>query len=171
MNINWKLLHTLFFLMILTGLLAQDPPDMPSRSIVVNSTQNLSFGVLTILSGSTGGTVTVDYNGMRTASGSVVLLNSSPQAQQGIYEVKICPGRLVNISYPNSVVLTGNNGGSLTMNLGPTDKGPSGSSFISNKGCNDVHYVNVGGVLTVGSMAANPPGDYSGTFEITFIQQ
>jgi hypothetical protein len=31
--------------------------------------------------------------------------------------------------------------------------------------------MNIGGTLTVGNSASNPPGSYSGTFDITFIQE
>jgi hypothetical protein len=31
--------------------------------------------------------------------------------------------------------------------------------------------MNVGATLSVGNPASNPPGNYSGTFDITFIQE
>jgi hypothetical protein len=34
-----------------------------------------------------------------------------------------------------------------------------------------VNIVYVGGTITVGNSAASPPGNYSGTFQITFVQQ
>ena len=59
----------------------------------------------------------------------------------------------------------------MLLHLGPTNIGGSGSSFISNKGCDDLHYIRVGGTIDVGAMGANPPGLYSGTFNLTFVQQ
>lgn len=152
-------------------VVAQSGPDLPQRNAVVRATQVLNFGDMTILSGSSGGTVTVDYNGVRTATGSVVLLNLGNPVQQAIFEVKICPGRLVNVTFPSTTVLNGSNGGSMLLHLGPTNIGGSGSTFISNKGCDDLHFIRVGGTIDVGAMGANPAGLYSGTFNLTFVQQ
>ncbi|MFZ4582687.1 MAG: DUF4402 domain-containing protein [Paludibacter sp.] len=150
---------------------AQTGPDLPQRTAVVRATQKLNFGDMTILAGSSGGTITVDYNGLRTHTGSVILLNIGNPVQQAIFEVKICPGRLVNVTFPSTITLTGSNGGSMLLHLGPTSIGASGSSFISNKGCDDLHFVSVGGTLDVGAIGANPAGLYSGTFSLTFVQQ
>jgi len=150
---------------------AQSGPDLPQRTATVNATQTLNFGDMTILSGSSGGTVTVDQNGSRSHTGSVILLNMGNLAQPAIFEVKICPGRMINVTFPTTTVLTGSNGGSMLLNLGPTSIGGSGSTFISNKGCDDIHLIRVGGTLNVGSIGSNPAGLYSGTFSLTFVQQ
>lgn len=152
-------------------LMAQSGPDLPQRTAVVRATQVLNFGDMTILSGSSGGTVTVDFNGVRSATGSVILLNVGNPVQQAIFEVKICPGRMVNVTFPSTTVLSGNNGGSMLLHLGPTNIGGSGSTFISNKGCDDLHYIQVGGTIDVGAIGTNPAGLYSGTFSLTFVQQ
>jgi hypothetical protein len=137
----------------------------------VRATQALNFGDMTILSGSSGGTVSVDQNGIRSSTGSVVMLNMGNPVQPAIFEVKICPGRMINVTFPNTTVLTGSNGGSMLLHLGPTSIGGSGSTFISNKGCDDIHLIRVGGTLDVGNIGSNPAGLYSGTFSLTFIQQ
>ncbi len=165
-------LLTIFLIFVsIVPVLAQSGPELPQRTAVVRSTQSLNFGDMTVLSGSSGGTVSVDYNGVRTTTGSVIMLNLGNSAQQAIFEVKICPGRMVNITYPATTVLTGNNGGSMLLHLGPTNIGASGSTFISNKGCDDIHLIRVGGTLDVGAIGTNPAGLYSGTFSLTFVQQ
>jgi len=151
--------------------LAQSGPNLPQRTALVSATQALHFGDLTVLSNSSGGTVSVDYNGIRSATGSVVLLNMGNAAQQGIFELKICPGRLINITYNNTITLTGSNGGSLLLHVGPANIGASGATFLSNKGCDDTHYITVGGTLDVSSVSSNPAGLYTGTFSLTFVQQ
>lgn len=166
-----KLIFIFLTILFPVALLAQSGPDLPQRTLTVRSTQALNFGDITILSGSAGGTVTVDANGARTATGSVLLLNLGNPTQPSIFEVKICPGRIVNLTYPSTITLTGNNGGSMLLYIGPTNIGGSGSTFISNKGCDDIHLIRVGGKLDVGSMASNPAGVYSGVFNLTFIQQ
>jgi len=150
---------------------AQGGPDLPQRTTTVKSTQVLNFGDMTLLSGSSGGTVTVDFNGVRSTTGSVIPLNISNPAQPAIFEVKICPGRMVNLTFPSTAVLNGSNGGSMLLHLGPTNIGGSGSTFLSNKGCDDIHLIRVGGTLDVGNLGTNPAGLYSGTFSLTFVQQ
>lgn len=150
---------------------AQLGPDLPQRTAVVSATQALNFGDLTLLSGSSGGTVSVDHNGSRTTTGSVIMLNIGNPVQPAIFEVKICPGRMINVTFPTTTILNGSNGGSMILNLGPTNIGGSGSTFISNKGCDDIHLIRVGGTLNVGSIVTNPAGLYTGTFSLTFVQQ
>jgi hypothetical protein len=152
------------------NLVAQTVPGLPRRTATVSATQAFNFGDITIISGSSGGTVTVDYSGTRTATGSVVLLNSGA-AHQAIFEYKLCPGRSVTITYSPTVTLNGSLGGSLLLHVGPTNLGISGTSFISNKGCDENHLISVGGTIDVGSISSNPPGLYTGTFDLTFIQQ
>lgn len=161
----------ILFCVAIVPLFAQSGPDLPQRTATVQATQALNFGDMTILSGSSGGTVSVDQNGIRSSTGSVIMLNMGNAVQPAIFEVKICPGRMINVTFPTTAVLTGSNGGSMLLHLGPTNIGGSGSTFISNKGCDDIHLIRVGGTLDVGSIGSNPAGLYTGTFSLTFIQQ
>lgn len=154
---------------VLQTVVAQ--PSLPNRSIVVSATQPLSFGPMTVLSGSSGGTVILEHDGTRVSTGEVVLLNSGDLSHQAIFELKLCPGRSVMVNYTPTIQLIGSNGGYLTMDIGPTNLGSNGSVFTSNLGCDDTHLINVGGTLHVGSIYANPPGTYSGSFSIVFVQQ
>ena len=146
-------------------------PSLPPRTVSVNPTQALSFGDLTILSGSSGGTVTVDYHGTRSSTGNVVLLHFGGSVLPALYEFRLCPGRSVTITYPAFIFLTGSSGGSIKLNLGPTSVGASGSTFYSNMGCDNLQQITQGGTIDVGSISSNPPGIYTGTFNITFNQQ
>jgi hypothetical protein len=151
---------------------AYSQPGLPSRTVTVHSTQAINFGSFCLVNnGSSGGTVTVDWQGNRTATGQVMLLNSGPAPQAAIFEINLCPGRLVVINYPLSTMLTGSNGGSVKLNIGPTEKGLSGSAFQVNTDCSFITQLRVGGTLIIGSNTANPGGDYSGNFSITFNQQ
>lgn len=160
----------LFIFLLGMRAVGQNAPDLPLRTGMASSTQALSFGDFTI-GGTAGGSVTVDWHGSRSATGEVTLLNMGSQVSQAIFEFKLCPGRTVTITYSPTVQMVGSNSGYLILNIGPTSFGPSGSLFTSNKGCNDVHLIYVGGTLTVGPYAANPEGDYTGNFELTFAQQ
>ena len=167
---NIAITASLVLVFISENLIAQ--PVLPPRSITVNSTQALHFGTFCLEnSGSSGGTVTVDWQGNRTATGQVVLLPVAPMHQSAIFEISLCQGRAVTISYPQSIILTGNNGGQMTMEIGPTEKGVSGASFQVNGDCNFITQLRVGGKLFVGSNSSNPGGVYTGEFNIVFNQQ
>lgn len=143
-------------------------PVLPSRSITVKPTQSIHFGTLCI-TGGVGGTVTVSYDGTRTSTGDVALLSLAPSAQPAIFEIKLCEGRNISISFSPSTTLTGSNGGFLIMDIGPTDKGVNGASFSTNSDCNFVTPLLVGGKLHVPGTALQ--GIYTGSFTITFNQQ
>ena len=147
-------------------------PEPPPRSITVTPTQSLHFGTLCLASlSSGGGTVSIDWQGYRSSTGDVVLLPIAPTHTPAIFEIKLCQGRNVVITYSPTTILTGTNGGFVTLNIGPTEKGPSGSSFSVNADCNFATQLRVGGTLIVGNNSANPGGFYSGSFSITFNQQ
>jgi hypothetical protein len=159
-----------FLMLVPSSLEAQ--PEPPPRSITVTPTQSLHFGTFSLLSlSSGGGTVTVDWQGYRSSTGDVVLLPLVPTHTPAIFEIKLCQGRNVVITYSPTAILTGSNGGLVNLIIGPTEKGPSGSSFTVNADCNFVTQLRVGGTLIVGNNSANPGGFYSGSFTITFNQQ
>jgi hypothetical protein len=100
-----------------------------------------------------------------------MLLNTGSAPQAAIFEINLCQGRLVTIAYPFSTILSGTNGGSVILNIGPTEKGPTGSVFQVNTDCNFITQLRVGGTLIIKSNSENPGGDYSGNFSISFTQQ
>jgi len=143
-------------------------PVLPQRSITVTATQPINFGSFCVTGGN-GGTVTVGYDGNRTATGDIVLLPMEPSAQPAIFEVSLCQGRNVVITYDATTNLTGSDGGSLELDIGPTEKGPNGTSFATNSDCNFITPMRVGGTLHIPGTAI--PGTYSGYFSITFNQE
>jgi hypothetical protein len=164
------------FLFILVQLffdgVAYSQPDLPARTFVVNSSQGLHFGTFCLQNiGSYGGTVTVGYDGSRTSTGEVMLLSAAPEPVPAIYEISLCQGRSLIMTYPPTAILAGSNGGYLTLNIGPTEKGPSGATFEGYTDCTFITKIRVGGTLVVGSNAANPGGIYTGSFSIIFNQQ
>lgn len=143
-------------------------PSLPQRNISVTATQGLHFGTF-CLTGSSGGTVTVGFDGSRTASPGIFLSGLSPTARPALFDIKLCQGRSVAISFVPTVSLYGSNGGSFTLNIGPTEKGVNGAVFAVENNCNFITVLRVGGILTI--PAASPAGVYTGYFEITFDQQ
>lgn len=155
-------------LFIFEGLTAQTSPFPPPREIRVYNIQALNFG--NFYTGNMGGNITIEPSGVRYAGGSVVLAGGL--SHQAIFIVELLPGRIVNITYDQTVILYRvGGGGSMTMLLGPTDRGNSGDSFITSSGQPFQNPVNVGGILQTGNPSANPAGDYTGQFFITFNQE
>lgn len=159
-------LITVLFLGGINFLYAQ--PALPQRSITVNSTQALQFGTFALTGGS-GGTVSVGWDGNRTRTGDIALLAMAPMAQPAIFEIKLCQGRNVSIQYPPTTTLTGDAGGTITLNIGPTEKGSNGAFFPTNNNCNFITTLRVGGTLQIPVAAI--PGYYTGNFTITFNQE
>ncbi|MFZ4400309.1 MAG: DUF4402 domain-containing protein [Bacteroidales bacterium] len=163
------LLFYIIIQLITIKVIAQ--PALPNRSVTVVATQAINFGAFCLQTvASSGGTVQLDWQGNRSSTGQVVLLNSDSY-YPAIFEIQLCQGRTVIITYPPTTTLTGSNGGFLTLNIGPTEKGGNGASFEVNNDCNFVTRLRVGGTLTVGNNSANPGGIYTGSFSITFNQQ
>lgn len=140
------------------------PPD-PAR-ISVYSLQNLKFGAFT--QGALGGSVIMSPEGVRTATGDVILLNMGVPYNQSIFEVEGIVGTVVSILNGPNAVLTGSNGGSMTMEIGTASPTSPFYHMIQPPGRTQV---NIGGTLIVGTPASNPPGTYTGTFFITFNQE
>ncbi|MEP7237091.1 MAG: DUF4402 domain-containing protein [Ferruginibacter sp.] len=143
-----------------------DPTDsLPGDpgGLTIYTVQNMSFGAFSI--GNSGGTVAISNNGTRSVTGDVLGLNMGTPYFHAIFDVDGPQGAIVSILNGPDVTLTGSNGGSMSMHIGNSD--PS-SPFLITVAQPARTQVNIGGTLTVGNAAANPPGNYSGTFYITF---
>jgi hypothetical protein len=159
------------FIFFLTGgvfsdVFSQGAPFPPPREIRVFATQELGFGGF--YTGSAGGSVIISPSGSRSSTGTVVLAGGL--GQPAIFIVELLPGRLVNIMIsPQTTTLTRIAGGeTMIMTIGPTDKG---SSFVTSAGHPFRTPVQIGGTLHVGNIISNPAGEYTGTFNVTFIQE
>jgi hypothetical protein len=160
-----RLLCVLLLLFATITVKGQEPPPHPI-SVFVNPAQGLIFGAF--FQGASGGTVTVNADGSRTSTGSIVLANLGFPFSPAIFTVQANLGARITILNGPDVTLTGSNGGFLTLHLGaslPT------SPFISTATPPSRNTVRIGGTLTVGSPLANPAGNYSGIFTVTFIQE
>lgn len=138
----------------------------PPRPITVNKTVDLAFGAF--YQGATGGNVYVSASNIRTADGGVVLLGMGYTVAPAVFSVSGNPGTLVTVLLGPAVLLNGSNGGSMTLTL-DSNTSPV-SPFVLTGGSPATKDLTVGGKLTVGSPASNPPGSYSGTFTIIFNQ-
>ncbi len=149
--------------LICPELSAQEPPPKP---VVVTVTQNLGFGAFT--HGSSGGSVIINTGGFRSTTGDVIGLNLGYLFSAAIYKLVATPGTVISILNGPDVHLNGSGGGFLVLHIG--DSSPA-SPFVITTTPPVSTSMSVGGTLTVGNTAANPPGNYIGTFDITFIQE
>lgn len=133
----------------------------------IKATQALKFGTICQLG--SGGTVTVGFDGSRTSTGNILLLDKAPAAQPAIYEIKLCPAGTVNITFDPTTILTSSNGGRLTLDIGPTEKGVNGCSFMTNSDCNTPTLLRLGGTLHL--EGSTNSGYFSASFTITVNQQ
>lgn len=172
-NIKIRILRTAFIataIMILCGLFtslyAQPHPPRPVI-ITVNHSQPLAFGAF--IPGVSGGTVTVAPDGStRIATGTVILLSLGYIYTPAMFYVRANPGTVISLLIGPPSVLPGSNGGTLSLQL--DDTYPA-SPFVTQVPFQQQTTVLLGGTLTVGTIASNPPGSYSGTIDVTFVQE
>lgn len=151
----------LAFMSVQQNLKAQQKPPRPV-TVYVNPAQGLSFGAF--YQGVAGGTVIISHSGSRSVTGGVVAFNQG-SFSPAIFQLEALPGTMIHILNGPDITLTGSNGGTMTMKVGPASVA---NTFITNM---TTTFIRIGGTLTVGASLANPPGAYSGSFSVTFIQE
>lgn len=160
------------FLFSLTSLLAfsshfqTTAQEMPPRPIGLYTIQTLNFGAFSL--GLTGGTVTVYPSGSRSFTGDIILVTLGYLYFPAVFEIEGNPGSIVHFLAGPNVTLTSTSGGSLTLVLGASDPGDPIIITVAPPGR---MLVRVGGTLLVGNPLANPPGSYTGSFMVMFIQE
>jgi hypothetical protein len=147
-------------------LQAQSPFPPPSQ-LQVFANQELAFG--SFFTGSSGGTGTISPSGTRSVTGTVVNLALSP-GSAAIFDLRLVPGRIVHIVFPASAQLTRIGGGE-TMTITNFTSDKPGNSFVTAASHPFINPVQVGATLNVQNSSVNPSGDYTGSFNVTFIQE
>jgi Domain of unknown function (DUF4402) len=158
-----RIIYLIFICLTLLNLTGngQEKPPKPI-SVTVSTLQHLNFGTI-IPSGSSGGSVTVDNNGIRSSLGQIILPPVGTFCSPALFEVTALRGTLITI-VTSPATLTGSAGGTLSLTL---ETPSTGTPFVARSITTDVY---IGGTLNVGSLIANPSGFYSGTFTVSFIQ-
>lgn len=168
MNIKRRLAAVIALLVLcaISGVvMAQEPPPRPVV-VTFNSSQPLAFGAFS--PGAAGGTVTVDPDGTRSSGGDIVLLSLGFAYTPAMFYVEANQGTVLSVLIGPPVTLTGSGGGTLTLQVAgslPT------SPFVTTVPYPQLTTVLVGGILTIGNIGANPPGNYTGNFSITLVQE
>lgn len=138
-------------------LIAQEPPPVIDATV----SQNLVFGAFT--SSPTTGSVTILADGSRTTDNVIGLFGFS--YSNAIFRVATNRPALLSILKGPNTLLTRGGGGSMTLQIG--DPNPASPFLVLHPP--GFVTVNIGGTLLVGDALANPPGNYTGTFDLTFI--
>lgn len=131
-------------------------------SLKVNETTPLFFGILDINSGAS----VVRLNsqtGLRSivsGSGNVVLV-SAPASTAGRFKISGQPNVQVSVTLPASISLTGNKGGTMTVN---NFAGYPSSTQLTLDATGNT-FLNVGADLNIGTSQAS--GTYNGTYSLT----
>lgn len=137
-----------------------------NSQITVSTIQGFDFG--SFYQGNSGGTVNILDTGVRSAAGDVVLINSGPMVSQAVFEIESPEGSVISIANGPDISIAGSNGGTISLKLGSAD---TGSPFITTEVPPARKRIQIGGTLTVGNKIDSPPGNYQGTFSITFNQE
>lgn len=162
-HIAFSLFGSLLFLMFHSPTFCQPHPPRP---IQVYTVKDINFGAF--VQGLSGGTVIVYPNGSRSTTGDILQLNLGYMFYPAIFEIDVLPGTIISLLFGPDAILTGSNGGTLTMHIGGSEPA---SPFVTNANPPSRTQVRVGGTLIVGNPPSNPPGAYSGTFSVTFNQE
>lgn len=153
----------MFLLLFVTNLAGQEPPPRPLEITVTGA--GLSFGAFTL--GAAGGSVTVNASGARTSAGDVILLGLGYPVSAATFDLVANAGTLINLLDPADALLS-NGVYTMTLQLGAASPG---TTFVINTDPPAATVFSIGGSLLVGNIATNPPGSYTGTFNITFIYE
>jgi hypothetical protein len=144
---------------------------MPPRPVGVYLYQTLNFGAFS--QGNFGDYVNISPYGSRSASGGIVLFTGWPYFPC-IFEIEGNPGTVIHLQVvrlvpPNhDAELYGNNGGFLMLDVGSYTPG---DPIILTSNPPARTQVSIGGTLWLSNPVNNPPGVYSGIFEVMFIQE
>lgn len=137
-----------------------------NAQVIVHTVQNINFG--TFYQGSAGGEVELSFNGSRSATGDIVLLNSGSQVSQAIFDIEAPANTTLSIMTGPDVILNGSNGGSITLRIGAADLG---TSFTTSSDPQSRTRLQLASKLLVGNSATSPAGNYEGIFSITLYQE
>ena len=163
---RWLWLPAMIILLVLP--LSVKAQELPPRPVILtaNPAQPLAFGAFS--PGASGGTITVVPAGTRSSSGSVVLLSLGYVYNPAMFYVRANPGTVLSVLATPPVTLAGSGGGTITLQ---TSGSLPASPFVTTLPWPQQTTLLVGGILTVGNIASNPPGTYSGTFTVTLVRE
>lgn len=156
-----RLTVILYVVFLLSGVFndikaQEEPPRPPSITLATD----LSFGAFY---SATGGTVTVDQYDTRTSFNTTLFsFNSYSAAHFNIYANA---GTIINILNIPDFELTWS-GYTMTVHIDNTE--PL-LPFVKTNPYSVPAELTIGATLSIGNTSANPPGTYTGTFNVTLV--
>ena len=158
------------WLVIITDLKAKAQASVTAQAfaeviaaLTATETSQLNFGRFS--PEVQGGEVIVAPDGIRTASGSVIL--SGGLANASVFYITGAPEATFSIQLPNTPAVLTHQNSTKTMSVSNWVSYPqpgSGTGIL----VNGKQFVHLGATLKVGSVIDNPVGLYSGVFSLTF---
>ncbi len=163
-----QLLILLICLCFLTGNSQQVALLVTTNETALHVTvkQEINFGAFT--QGPSGGIISLTPEGLRTASGSVVPLNLGATYLPLIVEIEGPKGAIVSMLAEETILLTGNNGGTMKLKIRSTIPA---IPFMITDDAPVKNILKIGADLIVGNLTESPPGNYSGTLNISFVKE
>jgi len=162
-HFNKTFLKLLFIALFFCLNTTYSQPSLPQRTVSATPTQPIDFGTFYVTSA---GTITVNWQGIVSTTGGVVIV-SSVNARPAIFDITLCQGRNVTLTYSPTITIT-NGATSITLILGDTEKGPNGTTFTVDTNCTFITTLRVGGTLDIPDGAVS--GVYTGSFSMNFTQ-
>jgi hypothetical protein len=164
---NFVILIKIVSILLIFFSLPVNGQEPPPRPITITATsQILAFGAF--VHGPAGGTITISPDNSRGFSGEIFLLSMGYAYTAALFEIDANPGTVITLLTGPPVPLSGSNGGSMLLSIGSTNPG---SPFVTTAVPPAKTLFYVGGSLAVGNAIANPPGSYSGNYNITLVQE
>lgn len=161
-----NLIRLIAALIMLLGCVTLSAQPDPPRPITVTTTQDIAFGAF--YHGSSGGDISITTTGSRSANGDIILLGLGYVYSAAWFDIVANEGTLINLVPITDITLTGSNGGTMTLHFGVPDPEPP---FVTTAIPPATTQMKIGGTLSVLDPGSNPPGNYSGTFDLIFIQE
>ena len=139
------------------------PGNSEEPRFTVENQRDLCLGAF--YPGRFGGSLEITSSGVRSSSGSTVLVYSELNPSPAMFEIR-CPGNtMVNIVLDEEIVLSNSNGGTLICE--PIINGQS--NFVSAHNAQAGFPYSIGARLNMLPGGSEPSGEYSGTFNITIV--
>jgi hypothetical protein len=160
MNKLFLLISIFFHLCILVN------GQNPKKDIEVRVLSDLAFG--SFVTGATNGTVIISPQGNRSVTGTVIGLNLSPTSAAE-FEITTQGRPWLRFNFTEPAYLY-RSGGSESIRITNFITDMPTNPFRSTGG-NNPDIIRVGATLNVQNSPLNPPGNYIGTFTVTFIEE
>ena len=160
---NGILLTGIIILLLFAGSTSMEAQEDPPRPPSITVTGDLSFGAF--YHGAAGGTVIISPAGARTSTGDIVLLGMGYSYSPARFNIYSNAGTIISILNGPDVQLSWSG---FTMNLNIGTSFPA-SPFVNSNPYSVPTELTVGATLTVGNSVSNPPGTYTGSFNITLV--